>query len=248
MSLVQSQTVLKNRIHAVLHRHGVINEHGDLFGVAGRKWLGEMMKNKDRRLPSSALQVLSGNLQLLDQLRRMIAQVTAELRRQLQTSDAGERLRSIPGIGWVLGYTILAEIGDINRFPDARHLASYSLLAPRAYDSAPEKGELDSPRGRHVGKVGRRTLKWAFIEAAHTAIRRGGRFRNIYDRRTNHGKRDRNRGIIAVAHELCRLSYIVWKKNVRYRDRPPARPGSEKRQLPTCSGTGQSDVAMIVAE
>ena len=39
MSLVMTQTALKNRIHAVLHRHGIVHEYSDLFGVAGRWFL-----------------------------------------------------------------------------------------------------------------------------------------------------------------------------------------------------------------
>ena len=237
MGMVQMQTDEKCRIHAVLHRHGIINEHGDLFGVAGRKWLKELIEKKDDRLPASGRETLIGHLQTVDHIRRKIAQATAEIRRQLTKTEAGERLRSIPGIGWVLAYTIYAEIGDISRFPSAKHLVSYSLLAPRAYDSGKDEPD-DSPRGRHLGKVGRRTLKWAYTEAAHSAIRHGGRFRKIYDLRTNNGKRDRNRGIIAVAHELCKLSYVVWKKNVNYQDTPPPRPGSEKRAKRSCSGTG----------
>lgn len=237
MGLVRAQTTAKGRIHSVLHRHGIVNEHGDLFGVAGRKWLKELIEKKDDRLPTSGRETLIGHLQTLDHIRQMIAQATKEIRRQLTKTEIGERLRSIPGIGWVLAYTIYAEIGDIHRFPDARHLVSYSLLAPRAYDSGKDQPD-ESPRGRHIGKVGRRTLKWAYTEAAHSAIRHGGRFRKIYDLRTDNGKRDRNRGVIAVAHELCKLSYVVWKKNVNYQNQPPPRPGSEKRAVRSCSGTG----------
>ncbi len=75
----------------------------------------------------------------------------------------------------------------------------------------------------------RRTLKWAFIEAAHGAVRKGGRFRAIYDRRTNSGKRDKNRGYIAVARALCRVAYVCWKKQVDYSAEPPPRPGRRRR-------------------
>lgn len=247
MSLVRMQTGLKNRVHAIFHRHGIINEHADLFGAAGRRMLRGLIDTKDDRLPTSALAAMTGYLQLLDHLRRQIAQVTNELRRQLRRSPDGDRLRTIPGISWVLGYTIMAEIGDIGRFASARHLASYSLLVPRAHDSGKERHD-DAPIGRHVGQVGRRMLKWAFIEGAHTAIRCGGRFAKIYNRRTNNGRRDRNRGVIAVAHELCRISYVVWKKNVVYQDRSPPRPGAEKKKARSCPGTGQPDGAMAAVE
>ena len=142
----------------------------------------------------------------------------------------------------------------MERFGSAKHLAAYSLLAPRAYDSGDDDGE--APKGRHVGHAGRRTLKWAWIEAAHGAVRKGGRFREIFDRRTDGGKRDRNRGYIAVGHELCRIAYILWTKEIDYTDTPPPRPGHEKRRrsyrraakvIPGRSrpGTGQPEDPMV---
>ena len=252
MSLVQIQTSLKNRMHAVLHRHGIGHAYSDLFGGAGRRFLQLLVSEEaavrsargEPSLPASGRAALKGQLQLLDQVRRQIAQVTRELRRQVQCCPAGERLRSIPGIAWILSYTILAEIGRIERFRSYRHLASYSLLAPLADDSG-EPGS-GAPLGRHVGFVGRRTLKWAWIEAAHVAVRCDARFRAIFDRRTNGGKRDRNRGYIAVAHQLCRIAYVLWTKEVMYSQTPPARPGAEKSKV-SRPGMGQPDVAMAVA-
>ena len=228
MTLVRLQTGLKNRIHAILHRHGIVHGESDLFGTAGRRFLNLLVAPKDATLPESARAMLKGYLQLLDQLRRQIANVTREIRGQITRTPAGERLRTMPGIDYILSYTILAEVGRIERFRSTRHLASYSLLAPRSYDSGEDDGE--APKGRHVGHAGRRTLKWAWIEAAHGAVRKGGRFREIFDQRTDGGKRDRNRGYIAVGHELCRIAYTVWKKEVDYSETPPLRPGRGKRR------------------
>jgi transposase len=254
MTLVRLQTGLKNRIHAVLHRHGMVHGESDLFGTAGRRFLNLLVAPKDTTLPESARAMLKGYLQLLDQLRRQIANVTRELRGQITRTPAGERLRTIPGIDYILGYTILAEVGRMERFRSAKHLASYSLMAPRAYDSGEDDGE--APKGRHVGHAGRRTLKWAWIEAAHGAVRAGGRLREIFDRRTHGGTRDRNRGYIAVGHELCRIAYILWKKEIDYTDTPPPRPGRGKRRrgyrraakgIPGRSrpGTGQPEHPMV---
>jgi transposase len=256
MTLVGLQSGLKNRVHAVLHRHGIVNEHADLFGVAGRRMLS-LLTSGDARLPESGRATLKGYVQLLDHLRRQIAQATREIRRQVRRSPAGERLRTLPGISFILAYTILAEVGRIERFASHRQLASYSLLAPRAYDSG-EEDPNEPPKGRHVGHAGRRTLKWAWIEASHSAVKHGGRFREIFDRRTNGGTRDRSRGYIAVAHELCRIAYAVWKQNRDYAESPPARPGSKSSRDPATTeankeaetsrpGMGQPDPAMVVA-
>jgi transposase len=254
MTLVRLQTGLKNRIHAILHRHGIVHGESDLFGTAGRRFLQLLVGPGEATLPDSARAMWKGYLQLLDQLRRQIANVTREVRGPITRTPAGERLRTLPGIDYILGYTILAEVGRIERFRGARHLASYSVLAPRAYDSGDDDGE--APKGRHVGHAGRRTLKWAWIEAAHGAVRRGGRFREIFDRRTNGGKRDRNRGYIAVGHELCRTAYAMWNKEIDYQEDPPPRPGHGKHRpgLPPAMsvapgtsrpGTGQPEHPMV---
>jgi len=248
MAMVRMQTGIKNRIHAVLHRHGIVSEHSDLFGTKGRRFLSLLIAPNDITLPESGRATLKGHLQLLDQVRRQIAQVTRELRKQLAQTPAGRRLVSLPGVAWILGYTILAEIGRIGRFRSARKLASYSLIVPRADDSGEE--DSDSPKGRHIGHAGRRTLKWAWIEAAHGAVRSGGRFRQIFDRVTDGGKRDRNRGYIVVAHELCRIAYVLLKKDVDYSEDRPERPGRRsKRSVKQDSrpGMGQPVAPMVAA-
>jgi transposase len=245
MSLVAMQTSLKNRIHAVLHRHGIVNEESDLFGTKGRRFLNLLIAPRDITLPESARATLKGYLQLLDHVRRQIARVTRELRKQIVRTPAGARLMTLPGVGLILAYTLLAEIGRIERFGSAKELASYSLLVPKANDSGEEDPE--HPKGRHIGHAGRRTLKWAWIEAAHGAVRSGGRFREIYDRRTNGGQRDRNRGYIVVAHELCRIGYVLMEKGMDYREDRPARAGQGSSKKDSRPGTGQPVAPMVAA-
>jgi transposase len=250
MSLVQMQTRLKNQIHAIMHGHGIVHEFSDLFGRDGRRLLNSLLPADDRRLRGSAKGKLKGYLQLLDHVRRQIAGATQEIRRQHTKEPDAERVRTIPGIKWILCYTILAEIGSIDRFKTGKHLASYALLAPRAYDSGEQDDE--SPKGRHVGWIGRRTLKWAFIEAAHGAVRKGGRFREIFDRHTDGGKKNKNRGYIVVGHELARVVYAMLKKKVDYMETPPDRPGSaskRKKRVRRKSrpGMGQPDHPLVVA-
>lgn len=69
MTLVRTQTGLKNRMHAILHRHGIIHEYADLFGVKGRRFLNLLVAPNDVTLPESARATLKGYLQLLDHVR-----------------------------------------------------------------------------------------------------------------------------------------------------------------------------------
>jgi transposase len=246
MGLVMMQTQIKNRIHATLHRHGIINDHSDLFGVAGRRMLSQLVDAEDSPLRPAGRQTLKGQLTLLGQVRRLVAQATREFRATLRKCELGRCLTSLPGVSWVLGYTILAEVGQFERFKNADHLVSYSLLAPIADDSGEDDGQ--APIGRRLGHAGRQTLQWAWIEAARSAVRKSPRFRAIFNRRTDNGKRERGRGYITVANQLCRVGYAVGKKCVKYTEVPPPRPGS-RATLQTSSrpGTGQPDVAMAAA-
>ncbi len=227
-SLVQMQTGLKNRIHATLHRHGLICEASDLFGRGGRLWLKEMMADSATPLRETGRGTLENYLALLDEVRLRVAGATRQFRRIVRRNAAARRLMTLPGVSTILGYTILAEVGQIDRFKDGRHLSSYSLLAPIADDSGDDHPD-QTPIGRRVGKIGRRTLKWAWIEAARNAVRKSPRMRGLFERYTHGGTHDRNRGYIAVAHQLCLIGYVLWKKEQDYQETRPPRPGSERR-------------------
>lgn len=223
MALVRVQTMTKNRIHATLHRHGVIHGYSDLFCKKGQQFLQTLLEAEEPLRPTARL-TLRGYLRLLEQVRGQIAAATRELRKRVRIDPEAERWRGLPGISWVLAYTIAAEVGCASRFSDGEHLSSYSLLVPLADDSGEE--HQTAPLGRHVGHAGRRTLKWAFIEAAHGAARKSPFFRDIFNRRTDGGKRDKNRGYIAVARKLCIVGLACVKKQQPFKEVPPPRPGT----------------------
>jgi transposase len=250
-SLVAVQTGTKNRISGLLHRHGILHEFSDLFGVGGRRFLGTLSQEgrwEQGTLLPGAWKTLRGLLELLDFVRGQLAGIARELHGSLQATPLTRRLDGIPGIGMILAHTMMSEIGRIERFGGYRPLGSYSLLAPIP-DETGEPAEGRAPRGRHVGTRGNRTLKWAFIEAAHAAVRKGGKWRKIFDAGTAGGRTNGNRGYIRVARELAKVVYVVWKKNVEYTETPPRRPGRmTAREFfgSARSGTGQPSRPMAV--
>ena len=205
--------------------------------MAGRRFLEGLVEREDSRLPESGKATLSGNLRLLAQVRKQLAQVTRQLHRELRRFPEGEVLRSLPGIAWILAHTIFAEVGRFERFRTHRKLAAYSLLAPRCDDSGDED---KPPKPRHIAHAGRHTLKWAWIEAAHGAVRKSAHFRRIFDRVTAGGKRDRNRGYIAVAHELCTLAYRLCQRGELYCEELAGRPRPAKPDTNISSGNGRA--------
>src|SRR6266567_3408090 len=159
LHLVRHRSSLKQRVHAVLLAHGKPCPVSDLFGVRGRQLLARL------NLPEPWQGTIEASLRLIDELDREIGECERELRRLGTDHPYLPLLLTVPGIAWVLGYTIAAEIGDINRFASATKLAGYTGLCPRVYQS----GEHD--RRGPLSKRGPRYLRWALLEASIHASR-----------------------------------------------------------------------------
>jgi transposase len=220
MALSALRTGVKNRVQAILHRLGILHDFSDLFGKAGRRFL------EDLKLPAGSRRALHGYLDLLDVLTLLMGEVEQWMKENLQEDQTVRLLMTIPGIGLILAHVIRAEIGEIQRFPTARHLASYSGLAPMSDDTAGREGP------RHCSMACNHVLRWALIEAVHGVQKTRGvgglRLRRLYARLSGQGRQKgrKSSAKVAVAHELSKLVHVVWTKQVPYTDTPPPRPGS----------------------
>jgi transposase len=96
---------------------------------------------------------------LIDDLDREIHAIERELRRLGADHPYVSLLQTVPGIAWVLGYTIAAEIGDIGRFASPKKLCGYTGLCPKVRQS----GSMD--RRGPLAKTGPKYLRWALMEA-----------------------------------------------------------------------------------
>jgi transposase len=210
LHLVKHRRSLKQRVHAILFQHGVPSPQSDLFGPGGRCLLERL------ELPEPWASTVRASLALIDQLDAKISDCERDLRRLGATHPYIPLLTTIPGIAWVLGYTIAAEIGDIHRFPTPRKLVGYTGLTPRVDQS----GERD--RRGALRKNGPNYLRWALVEAAHTAGRHP-HYQPVVERmRSRHG---RKRGSKIAAIEIGRrLTEAIW--HMLTNDRPFAPAGA----------------------
>ncbi|MBM3315684.1 IS110 family transposase [candidate division WOR-3 bacterium] len=154
ISLVRIRTGLKNRIQAILHKLNVHHRFTDLFGLAGRRFLESL------RLRPVYQQQLDGYLELLDEVGPRIEAVTRQIKAELVPDARAELLMSIPGVAHLTAYLLLAEIGDIRRFPSAKKLCAYAGLVPRVRQSA------DRCWQGHITREGDRFIRWGMVEAA----------------------------------------------------------------------------------
>jgi transposase len=157
--LVGRRTSIKNRIHSSLITWGIGVPVSDLFGVAGREFLESL------ELPPVWQQTVATSLEVIDHLDTQIASYRQRLTDAGRDDPNVELLKTAPGIGDVLAFTIACEIGDISRFAEPAHLVSYSGLVPRVIQSG------DTDRRGPLTKAGPRWLRWALIEATTWAAK-----------------------------------------------------------------------------
>jgi transposase len=196
LHLVRHRTALKNRIHATLMAFGHPCPVSDLFGVAGRRQLDHL------ELPEPWAGDVVAALRLIAVLDGEIDACEAALRNAGADHRYVPTLMTAPGIGWVLGYTIAAEIGDITRFPTPKQLVGYTGLCP----SVDQSGGHDW-RGS-LAKNGPKYLRWAMIEGAVHAARHpvyAGRYQRT---KTRLG---RQRGPSVARVDIARkLTEAIW--------------------------------------
>jgi transposase len=202
LHLVKHRRSLKNRIHSILFAHGIPNPSSDLFGAGGRRLLARLS------LPEPWRANVAASLALIDMLDEQSGAIERELRRSAPEHRYTRLLMSCPGIGWVLAFTIAAEIGDIARFRTARKLVGYTGLCPKVEQS----GE----RERHgpLRKNGPDHLRWAYIEAAHKACRHP-RYLPLLERKiAQHGQKLGTKiAAIAIGRALAEANWHMLTKN-----------------------------------
>ena len=206
--LVRKRSSLKHRVHAQLLAFGHTCPVTDLFGRSGRQLLERLQFPEPWR---SGVLAATGMIEDLDQ---QIRGIDSELKAHGADHRYIPLLMSASGISWVLGYTIAAEIGDIDRFASAKKLCGYTGLCPKTYQS----GSKD--RRGHLTHAGPKYLRWALIEAAQHAGRHP-----LYRERYQQTKRrlGKQRGPKVAQVDIARrLAEAIWHMLTRNQPFAPA--------------------------
>jgi transposase len=212
LHLVRHRSSLKHRVHAQLLAFGHTCPVSDLFGATGRGLLERM------DFPEPWRAGVLAAVALIDDLDGQITQVDRELKALGADHRYIPLLMTVPGIAWVLGYTIAAEIGDIERFASPKKLCSYTGLCPKVYQS----GAKD--RRGQLTHAGPKYLRWALIEAAMHACRHPV-YRERYQR--NKQRLGKQRGAKVAQVDIARrLAEAIW--HMLTRDQPFAPAGATR--------------------
>jgi transposase len=192
-ALVRLSTSCKNRIHAVLADRGLGEDRG-LWTGPGRAWLAEL------ELPPIPRGIIQDCCGLLDALATPIARLEREIHALAKPDPRVQALMILPGIGKLTAMTLVAEIGDIGRFPTARRLCAWAGLTPQVRNSDRKV------RHGHITKQGSPWVRGILQEAAQTA-KRHPMFASTYGELAR--RRGNNIATVAIARRRLARSFHI---------------------------------------
>lgn len=203
-SLVKIRTSLKNQIHAILRRNNVKYPLKDIFTIKAKAFLRGQNNAK-----------IDSYLKILEHIEKEIKDIKIKAMSIEKFEGQARLLKTMPGIGDVAAYLILAEIGDINRFDSPAKLCSYAGLVP----SISQSGE--KSYSSKITKQGSKWLRWINIQCANKAVNLPCRMQtNFYKL---NAKKKRNVALTAIARKMLYYQWHMLKYNQPYIDDHPSR-------------------------
>lgn len=146
------------------------------------------------------------------ELSKKLADIENQISRKCRELPHAENILEISGVGETILSGILAEMGDISRFDDAREIQKLSGLSLVACNSGKHKGETK------ISHRGRKRLRYWLFQAAKSAVAHGEEFKGLhvyYTTRTENPLK-KMQSLIVIACKLLRIIYTILKKGVAY--------------------------------
>jgi transposase len=211
---------LQERDHALLIRRLITAPKvSDLFGQAGRAWLGELV------LPLEERESLDASMRQIEFLDREPGDVERPIALDALGWPEVKRLMSVPAVNVICATSFLAAIGDIGRFKNPRKLVGYLGLDPKVRQSGPGPAA-----SGHISKQGSASARWALVEASWSTVRQPGPMRAFYQRVRS--RRGHQIAVVAAARELaCLLWCLLWCLLTREQDYAYAQLSLTKKKL-----------------
>jgi transposase len=148
------------------------------------------------------------NMATIRFLDRIVGEIEVEVASQIKLKKEFIKLLTTPGIGNILGLTIMLEVGDIRRFDKVGNYSSYCRCVESKKISNGKK------KGKNNQKNGNRYLAWAYVEAANHAIRCCPKAQKFFQRKM--AKSERVLATKALANKLTKATYYIMRDQVAF--------------------------------
>ena len=206
--LVSTRTSLICHIRGLLREYGIVMNSGvDTFYREAATSLKRLKANN----PILA-EVLEGTYAQVLEMKKSAESIEAKIEAMQAECEVSKRLRSIPGVGLLGAYLMIAVVDDISRFPNAKSFASYLGLVPRENSSG------DHRRLGSISKSGNETLRQYLIHGARSVL---SSKKLASDPNHQWGKRIEarkgiNKATVALAHKMARVAFAVIRDGSEY--------------------------------
>ncbi len=223
-SLVNNRTAIRNRVHSVLAQRLITEPASDPFSVKWLAWLGSIT------LDPAARAAIDADLRLLAALQVEIKAVEHMIDGEAFADPRVQLLMTLPGVDCAVAQTLMAALGDIDRFPTPDQAAGYLGLVPRIKQSA------DKSYTGPITKAGSSQARWMLVQAAQSVGRHPGPLGAFFRKLAR--RKNRNVAVVATARKLVTISWHMLKNNEPYRYASP-RCTDEKLASLRVRATGQ---------
>ena len=197
----------KNHIQCMLGRLLIQPPCKVLWTKTGLAWL------KQVELPPTERLVLDSELRQLDGVEKELASLDEQLITIAGDEPRVRLLMTLPGVSHVVAIGLLAALGDVSRFRDGNHAASYLGLVPITRQSGNR-----CYHGR-ITKAGNSQARWLLTQSCQHVARHPGPLGAFFRRLAK--RKNRQVAIIAVARKLVTIAYLMLKNNEPYRYAKP---------------------------
>jgi transposase len=202
LSLVNLGVEIKNKIHAILLRHGIQTELDNIFTQKGLEYLESL------DLPMCDRFEIDQYISLLRHLNISVDKTQERIDEFANDEPHAKLIQTHPGVGVYASLMIVAEIGDIRRFSSSKKLVSFAGLNPAVYQSGEKcyKG--------HISKQGSKKLRWILVQCANVAAQHDKRLKSFYMRKKL--AKGHNKAIVAVARKMLVNLYVMMNHNIPF--------------------------------
>jgi len=201
--LVSDRTVVKNRIHAILHQRLITAPFSDVFGVGGLEWLKKVPLDPEGR------EAVDSDLRLLETLDQEIEPMDEALAKEAYGDPRVKLLMTMPGVDVGVAMALLAAWGDISRFPEPDKAAAYLGLVPRV------QGSGDKCYYGPITKEGRSHARWMLVQAAQKMDANPGPLGHFFRKLLR--KKNRSVAVVATARKMAAIAWQMLTHNEPYR-------------------------------
>jgi transposase len=215
-ALVGQRTMMRNRIHSVLAMR-LIDAPARVFSGEGLDWLARVELDEQGRM------LVDSDLRQLEFLQKEIDALDIELAKRGHQSEQVRLLMTLPGVDVTTAEALLAAWGDVSRFPDADHAASYLGLVPSTKQSA------NLCYHGPITKRGNSQARWMLIEAAQHLDKHPGPLGHFFRRLLK--KKNRNVAVVAGARKLAAIGWQMLVRGEPYRYAIPRSTESKLARL-----------------